>query len=193
MAPGTRDRMIAAAARLFQRDGYAATGWRDVVEAGGTPWGSAHHHFPGGKEQLGLEAIVLGSGQVLSALEECLAGAPDVATAVERWFAAAGQSLIASQFECGCPVATVALETATAVPTLGEACAAAFRAWEERLATALRRAGIAAGRAADLSCQAVAALEGALLLARCRREVRPLEIAADGVADAIRAALPWAD
>ncbi len=169
--------MIAAAARLFQRDGYAATGWRDVVEAGGTPWGSAHHHFPGGKEQLALEAIALGSAHVLSALEECLAGAPDAATAVERWFAAAGSNLIASQFECGCPVATVALETATAVPPLSEACAAAFRAWEERLAGALRGAGGTADRSAELACQAVAALEGALLLARCRRDVRPLEVA----------------
>jgi TetR/AcrR family transcriptional repressor of lmrAB and yxaGH operons len=182
--------MIAAAARLFQRDGYAATGWRDVVEAGGTPWGSAHHHFPGGKEQLALEVIALGSVHVLSTLEECLAGAPDAATAVERWFTAAGRNLIASQFECGCPVATVALETATSAPALGEACAVAFRAWQDRLAEALRDAGVAAERSAELSCQAVAALEGALLLARCWREVRPLEIAGTGVADAIRAALP---
>ncbi|HEX3613518.1 MAG TPA: helix-turn-helix domain-containing protein [Sporichthyaceae bacterium] len=188
MAPGTRDRMIAAAARLFQRDGYAATGWRDVVEAGSTPWGSAHHHFPGGKEQLGAEAVALGSARVLAALEECLAVAPDVAAAVERWFALAATNLRDSQFECGCPVATVALETATSAPTLGAACADSFRSWRTRLRAAFEDAGIATAQADEFACQVLAALEGGLLLARTWREVRPLELAAAGVAAAIRAA-----
>src|SRR5437660_1001494 len=50
--------MIEAAMRLLQRNGYAATSWRGVVEEAGTPWGSAHHYFPGGKEQLTAAAAM---------------------------------------------------------------------------------------------------------------------------------------
>ena len=55
----TRPRMIRTAARLMRRQGYAATGWRQVVADSATPWGSQFHHFPGGKEQLAAEAIAL--------------------------------------------------------------------------------------------------------------------------------------
>ncbi|HZE65530.1 MAG TPA: TetR/AcrR family transcriptional regulator [Sporichthyaceae bacterium] len=188
MALDTRARMIATAMRLFQRDGYAATGWRGLVDAAGTPWGSAHHHFPGGKEQLGVEAVALGSAGVLAALEECLARKPDVADAVQAWFAVAAENLTASQYECGCPVATVALETATTVPALGEACATAFHSWADRLTTALVEAGLPKRRAGDLACHTVAALEGALLLARSWRDIRPLQAAAQNVVTLIRMA-----
>ncbi|HEY4854618.1 MAG TPA: TetR/AcrR family transcriptional regulator, partial [Streptosporangiaceae bacterium] len=55
----TRQRMVCSAARLLRRQGYAATGWRQVVADSATPWGSQAHHFPGGKEQLAAEAITL--------------------------------------------------------------------------------------------------------------------------------------
>ena len=190
MATGTRERMIATALRLFQRDGYAATGWRGLVEAAGTPWGSAHHHFPGGKEQLGAEAVTLGSAGVLAALEDCLARKPDVAAATQAWFAVAADNLNPSQYECGCPVATVALETAVTAPALGEVCAAAFRSWTDRLAAALVDAGVPKRRAADLACHTVASLEGALLLARSWKDARPVKVAGENAATLIRAALP---
>jgi TetR/AcrR family transcriptional repressor of lmrAB and yxaGH operons len=188
MALDTRARMIATAVRLFQRDGYAATGWRGLVEAAGTPWGSAHHHFPGGKEQLGLEAVALGSAGVLEALEACLAAEPDVAAAVQAWFAIAAKNLTKSQYECGCPVATVALETASTVPALAQACAGAFRAWTDRLTAALRGAGVPHRSAPDLACHIVASLEGGLLLARSWGETRPLRTAGQNMATLIRAA-----
>jgi TetR/AcrR family transcriptional repressor of lmrAB and yxaGH operons len=188
MTTGTRDRMIATALRLFQRDGYAATGWRGLVEAAGTPWGSAHHHFPGGKEQLGVEAVALGSAGVLAALEDCLTRKPDVASAVQAWFAVAAENLTTSQYECGCPVATVALETAATVPALGEACATAFRSWTDRLTAALVEAGLPKRRASDLAGHTVATLEGALLLARSWRDIRPVKVAGENAAALIRAA-----
>jgi TetR/AcrR family transcriptional repressor of lmrAB and yxaGH operons len=188
MTTGTRDRMIATALRLFQRDGYAATGWRGLVEAAGTPWGSAHHHFPGGKEQLGVEAVALGSAGVLAALEDCLARKPDVASAVQAWFTVAADNLTSSQYEGGCPVATVALETAATVPALGEACSAAFRSWTDRLTTALIEAGLPKRRANDLACHTVATLEGALLLARSWRDTRPVKVSGENAAALIRTA-----
>ena len=58
--------MIDTAVRLFQLHGYHATSWRGLVTASETPWGSVHHHFPGGKEELGVAAITTGGDMVAS-------------------------------------------------------------------------------------------------------------------------------
>jgi TetR/AcrR family transcriptional regulator, lmrAB and yxaGH operons repressor len=41
--------------------GRGTTSWRSLVDEAGTPWGSIRHHFPGGKDGLGLAAIEVGS------------------------------------------------------------------------------------------------------------------------------------
>jgi AcrR family transcriptional regulator len=50
---GTRDRIFAAALRLFREHGFDATTMRDVAAAAGQSLGAAYHYFPG------KEAIVL--------------------------------------------------------------------------------------------------------------------------------------
>jgi AcrR family transcriptional regulator len=49
----TRERIVDASAELFRRQGYSATGVKQIVEAAQAPFGSLYHFFPGGKEQLG--------------------------------------------------------------------------------------------------------------------------------------------
>src|SRR5581483_2783743 len=53
----TRERIVGAGAELFRRQGYSATGVKQIVTAAQAPFGSLYHHFPGGKEQLGAEAV----------------------------------------------------------------------------------------------------------------------------------------
>lgn len=175
----TRQRMIEATERLLRRDGYAATGWRTVVEEAGAPWGSAYHHFPGGKEQLAAEAVELGGAHVAAALDMAMDGAASPADGVRRWFTLAGRNLAHSGFADGCPVATVALETAPGSERLSQACGAAIRSWESRLSEEFVRAGATPLRAAQLATLTVGNLEGALLLARLARGTEPLELAAD--------------
>ena len=53
----TRQRLITAAAELFRRQGYAATGIKAILTAAGAPYGSLYHFFPGGKADLGVAVI----------------------------------------------------------------------------------------------------------------------------------------
>ena len=53
-AGDTRDRLLAAAQRLFRKHGYHATGLSDILQAAQAPKGSLYHHFPGGKEAIGV-------------------------------------------------------------------------------------------------------------------------------------------
>jgi TetR/AcrR family transcriptional regulator, lmrAB and yxaGH operons repressor len=180
MAPkgrGTRERMVETASQLLRTRGYAATSWRDLVDEAGTPWGSAHYHFPGGKEELAVAAVRFGSAQVTRVLQECLDTSVSVPAGVRRWFEFSAEALGASDYCGGCPVATVALETTPDLVDLSAACSESFGAWQETLATALVGAGIARRRAKELGMLAVALLEGSLLLARTSQDTRPIRIA----------------
>jgi TetR/AcrR family transcriptional repressor of lmrAB and yxaGH operons len=184
----TRYRMLEAAGRLLQRHGYEATSWRLVVQEAGTPWGSAHHFFPGGKEQLAAEALTLSAARVTALLGACLSEAVPCGDAIRGFFQASAGFLEASGYQDGCPVATVALETAPESKRLTSVCTSAFRDWESLLCDRLESAGVPRARARELATIAVSNLEGALVVARIRASVDPLILAGDVVGDLFDAA-----
>jgi len=171
----TRERMVKTAARLFRRQGYAATGWRQVVADGATPWGSQSHHFPGGKEQLATEALAFAGRRYERLIRSGLAGVHP-ADFVTAWADLAAAELAASGWADGCPVATVALETAHESEPLARVCDAALRSWRDALAEAIAANGATAADARRLATFVIAAIEGGLLLARARRSAEPLLI-----------------
>lgn len=179
--------MIAAAAQLFQRDGYQATSWRRLVDAAGTPWGSAWHHFPGGKEELAVLALELSAQRVTEFVERCFARHDEPADAIEAWFAAAAATLRKSEYRCGCPVATVALEAVPDSQPISAAMRAAMAGWTELVCGELIEAEIAPARARELATMVVIALEGALLVARVSQSVEPLALAGSQLAALLRA------
>jgi TetR/AcrR family transcriptional repressor of lmrAB and yxaGH operons len=83
-------------------------------------------------------------------------------------------SLEATEFELGCPIATVALETAAASAPLADACSAGFARWLAAIAAGLERDGHPAGDAEDLAVLVLSSLEGALVLARAARDTDPI-------------------
>src|SRR5689334_12067530 len=110
MSTSTRERIVQASAELFRRQGYAATGVKQIVSAAQAPFGSLYHFFPGGKEQLGAEAIRT-SGALYELLIPAVFGpAPDVVSGVSDFFAGAAAHLVDTGYEDACPIATVALE-----------------------------------------------------------------------------------
>ena len=133
MPPQTREQMVDAAALLFQREGYHATSWRRLVDASGAPWGSISHHFPGGKEELGVAAIERGGEAVSALIEHCFAQRRSAAQAVGDWFAFSARMLDETDYAAGCPVATVALETAGTSPALAAASREVFAGWQRAL------------------------------------------------------------
>jgi TetR/AcrR family transcriptional repressor of lmrAB and yxaGH operons len=178
--------MIETAARLFRRDGYHATSWRQLVDAAGTPWGSAHHHFPGGKEQLGVAAVEVGAAEMAAHIDAGFA-ARNPADAVRALCRMHAEELERSDFAEGCPIATVALETATASPAVAAACRQAFDDWQRRMADGFVRWGVARKRAAELATFLLAAVEGALLVARVSRSGAPLVLVGDQLGTLLRA------
>lgn len=177
--------MLESAAELLRRQGYAATGWREVVAESGTPWGSQWHHFPGGKEQLAAEALMQGRAEYLHALQAAF-GSMHPADAIVAWAKMSGAALERSTWTQGCPLATVALETAHWSDPLAQVCDGAFAAWTTAMGDVFVDYGIARREATRLATFVLAAMEGALLLARARRSIEPLRTVAREMADVIR-------
>jgi len=181
--------MIRATARLMRRQGYAATGWRQVVADSATPWGSQFHHFPGGKEQLAAEAVTLAGRRYEQLLRTALHGSHP-AEAVASWVDLAAAELEASGWADGCPVATVALETAHASDVLAQACQAALGSWHTAITEAIKEREVASADALRLATLVLAGIEGGLLLARAYRDSQPLRAVGDELTAVLRARIP---
>lgn len=179
--------MVAAAARCLQRDGYAATSWRRVVVEADAPWGSQAHHFPHGKEQLVGEALDLSGGR-FHALLSALLAEHDPATALETWGDLAAQTLDASSYADGCPIATTMLEQAHHSTALAQRGDAVFNSWSREWAAALGNHGLDEASAQRTATLILAGMEGGLLLARTARDGAPLRSVAQSLADVVRAA-----
>jgi TetR/AcrR family transcriptional repressor of lmrAB and yxaGH operons len=185
----SRQRMIRTTARLLRRQGYAATGWRQVIAESDTPWGSQSHHFPGGKEQLAAEAIELAGKRYEELLRAALTQS-HLAEAVGLWVEIAASQLEASGWADGCPIATVALETAHSSPTLGDACAAALDSWRTAISEAIVARGIVSKDALSLATLVLASIEGGLLLARAGRSSEPLRMVGHEMTTFLHARIP---
>src|SRR5918995_6164693 len=85
MANDTRIRMIEATALLLRQRGYHGTSLSDILSESGAPRGSLYFHFPGGKDQLVIEATRAAVEETTAALRETLAEASSPARGVRAF------------------------------------------------------------------------------------------------------------
>lgn len=166
----TRDTLVRTAARLFRANGVTGTGILTIVAEAGAPRGSLYHHFPGGKEQLVVEALRYEADRVTRDLGALLQAYPDEHTAITHFADALARSLETSDFRLGCPVSTAALELSADSPDIRQVCAETYVAWQALLRDHLSAVGHSTAGATARAELVLAALEGALILARARRD-----------------------
>src|SRR3954469_17595361 len=189
IASDSRDRMIKSAALLFRENGYSGTGFRDVIEHSGAPRGSIYHHFPGGKEQLAADTVAWAAGIIERRIARAAQNGDPIAALgifVDSW----REVLEDSNFRAGCPIVAVAAE-ADAGTTATDAAAAAFTRWQDLIARALLDAGVSRTDARRLATTVVAAIEGAILMCRVRRDIRPLRDVHRALEATLRTAISW--
>jgi AcrR family transcriptional regulator len=171
--PESSERMIRSAAVLFRRKGVDGTAFSDVIAHSGAPRGSIYHHFPGGKAELAEEATRYAGEYVAAALAKALESDEPVAM-ISGFSAALAKGLEAGGFEEGCPVVAAALE-GRRTPGARAAAGDAIARWEELLAASFERGGVEGERARSVATMVVAAIEGAILLARAKGSIEPIE------------------
>jgi AcrR family transcriptional regulator len=185
----TRERIVETSAELFRRQGYSATGVKQIVTAAQAPFGSLYHFFPGGKEELGAEAVRVSGALYALLIPAVFDPAPDVVTGVRDFFNGAAEHLQETDYEDACPIATVVLEVSSASETMREACAEVFESWIAVGTERFVAAGLDHHSGRELTIAMLTALEGAFVLARALRSTEPLEVAGEVIAQAVRRAI----
>lgn len=185
----TKQRILDASAQMLRRQGYSATGLKQIAAAANAPFGSLYHWFPGGKEQLGQEVIRWAGRGYLGLIQAAIGATDDLEDAVRQFFAAAAEVLEATGYCDACPIATVAGEVASTNDTLREATAEVFESWLSALTASAVQAGVdeATGRA--VAIQLVALIEGAFILCRASRSTEALHVTGEAAAQTVARAL----
>ncbi|HUI47460.1 MAG TPA: TetR/AcrR family transcriptional regulator [Acidimicrobiia bacterium] len=188
--PGTtRERILDATAALFMRYGYTGTGLKQIVADANAPFGSVYHHFPGGKQALGVEVIHRSGAMYGELVMSVFDAAPDIVTGVRDCFAGAAEVLRTTDYADACPIETVALEVASSNEQLRLATADVFERWIIEAVTRFRAAGIEADCARELAVFVIFLLEGAFVHCRATRTTEALEVAGKRAAFVIESEL----
>ncbi len=176
-----RERMVVSAALLIRERGAHATAISDVLEHSGAPRGSAYHYFPGGRTQLLCEAVDY-AGEHVAAI---ITGAQGSLELLDTLIDTYRQQLLGTDFRAGCPIVAVSVEAGNErggardrdrmAPVI-ERAAAIFDRWSDLIAQRFIADGIPRDRADELAVLATTALEGAIVLARVRRDLTPLDV-----------------
>jgi len=184
-----RERIVHSAVKHLRRHGVEGMGLRPVVSDADAPWGSLHHYFPEGKDQLVAEALAWSGQFAAEQVSDYVRSvrSPDPAGLFDhivRWWAG---DLKRRSFALGCPVAA-SISDGLAHARVRLAATGALDDWRAAIHAALLDMGVPARRIHDLSTLMLASLEGGILLARAerstasldtiRRQLRPVLLAA---------------
>ena len=172
----TRQKIVEAAAPIFNKRGYEGSSLRDLMEATGLKKGGIYRHFSS-KEELAAEAF---DYTWEAAWNARLLHVDEKAKGLEKL-----KQLIAnfidhkSPVAGGCPILNTATDADDGNPILRTRVAKALRSWLSRLQSMVKQAqergearpGIDPKAVATLI---VASLEGALMMSRLQRSDDPL-------------------
>jgi TetR/AcrR family transcriptional repressor of lmrAB and yxaGH operons len=84
-------------------------------------------------------------------------------------------SLTDTDYRAGCPVVGLAVDSREDIPDAAELVREIFARWQVSLSNLLAAEGFSAERAQRLATLVVASVEGAIILARARRDLSPLD------------------
>lgn len=171
----SREKIVAAASKLFQLKGYTATGLNEILRESGAPKGSLYYYFPNGKEELALAAIDLTSKTMQDRVLEGLNTDSDPVRAISKVI----QNMIAALREDGklqtMSLSMLALETCQTNDVLRDACVRSFEKMASIYAQKLSESGFSFEQSTELGTVLQSMLEGAITLSLTARDVKPLE------------------
>jgi TetR/AcrR family transcriptional regulator, lmrAB and yxaGH operons repressor len=184
--PRHRGAIVRAAAMLFRRNGFAATGINEIAEVSGAPKGSLYHYFPKGKDQIAEAAVRFAGKGVVATLEKLEKEHQSAASMIRAYCRLLAGWMAKSGFRDGCPIATTLLESAPQSTEMAAAGREVFTDWCAVIARALVRDGLGKAEAKRLATLAVCSIEGALILARVEASAAPIEDVAKSLGAALQ-------
>ncbi len=185
----TRDQIIETTCNLLELQGYHATGLNQIIKESSSPKGSLYYHFPGGKEELAVEAVRRVGAIVLQRIQQNLALIDDSADSIRSFIMNIALNVERSGFQAGGPITTIALETASSSEVLREECSRIYAAWQAAFVEKLCTAGVSQARAENIGVMIIASIEGGVILCRTNRSRKPLEQIGQEIGDWLKHSL----
>ena len=173
----SKERMVAAARRLFREHGYLGTALSDVVAESAAPRGSIYFHFPGGKEELATEVTLLHASHRIADINRAAANTRTAAELISAFVGRERDDLVSSNYREGCAVAPIVIESTPASDQLSHVTRRAFQDLITTLAARLTEKGLTHDRALRLATNVWSSVEGALILGRVLRSPEPFDMA----------------
>jgi TetR/AcrR family transcriptional regulator, lmrAB and yxaGH operons repressor len=127
----SKDKILQIASKLFQLQGYHATGLNQIIKESGLPKGSLYHHFPNGKEELAIEAIKYTSLYIEEKIKAFFEQESDPIVAIQSFIIDTANQFRKPEDIKGIPIGLLACETALVSEPLRKACMQAFHNWEQ--------------------------------------------------------------
>ncbi len=165
-----RQDAIEAAVRLFRSQGYSATGLSQLLEESGAPKGSFYFHFPGGKEQLALEALTVFGEDIRSRIARRAASVDgDTPAFIRAMFEATAKELEASNYTAGCVASNLGGEMSSGNRPIADAVTAVIQSWVEAIADGVASRFETREAAVAYAATVMASLSGMRTMARAQR------------------------
>jgi TetR/AcrR family transcriptional repressor of lmrAB and yxaGH operons len=168
----TRNRILKAAKHLFQRRGYYAIGTAEILSESSAPKGSMYHHFPGGKEQIAIEAVNTIRDELLTMMHALEAKQLSVADTTRALAKGMAQWLKESEWREGTMLASTSIGSVPDLPELHTAIREAFNSWRQYVVRRLVHEGWNKSAALTMAQTLIAGTEGAMILARIDQDER---------------------
>ena len=169
-----RARMVQSAATLMRERGIHGVGLREVVAHSSGPRGSLGRYFPGGKTQLMSEAVDVALAGLYDELERTLTAAQTFPEAIGLILAPWRRVLVDHEFALGCPLAATVVDAAEN-DALRVHVSDLLARWQGAVADVYIKFGASPAVADEHATVLLAAVEGALILARAHRSTAPLD------------------
>jgi TetR/AcrR family transcriptional repressor of lmrAB and yxaGH operons len=183
-----REDLINAAVQLFGERGYEGVGVAELLTKANAPRGSLYFHFPGGKEQIGAEAVTRVGAQVAARFHALHESGVDLDTFIERVFKTTAKESKDRGYKASCPMAAVASGFGCADVNLAAAVREAFALWEREICIAAEARGMKPKDAESFASAMLAAMEGAFIVSKAQTSSAP-HINASRAMQALAAAL----
>ncbi|HTB97685.1 MAG TPA: TetR/AcrR family transcriptional regulator [Terracidiphilus sp.] len=164
----TRQRIVALAAPIFNRNGYSGCSMQDVMEATGLEKGGLYRHFSS-KEELAAEAFRYALKTAVKVRTEGLEAVDSPLEKIRLYIRRFVE--LPSPLPGGCPLLNTAVDSDDGNPLLRKLAFDGFAAWKARICVlvedGIRRGEIRKSVAPlQIANTIIATLEGSLLLGR---------------------------
>ncbi|WP_050184241.1 TetR/AcrR family transcriptional regulator [Domibacillus robiginosus] len=177
--PDSREKILQTASRLFQLQGYHATGLNQILKESGAPKGSLYYYFPNGKEELAVEAVRYTSHYIGGIIQENMEKTPDPVKAVQLFIAQTASQFDQPESIQGVPVGLLAAETALISEPLRTACVEAFTKWEALFAQKFIQSGMNKEEASKLGILISSMVGGSVMRSLTEKDKTPLLLLSD--------------